>query len=133
MQWNQFYALNTGIFFDEDILPTGLEFKIDITGRDPSKYSVIGWYYGGQFWKTTDAFVKAANAPGFKKFDPVIDGPFGATDPQPPKLPHDDIYPPTTVQPSGTRYAVDMQQKYVEWSEYLSALRERLLIPCSGL
>ena len=119
MQWNQFYTLQTDIFFDETILGTGLEFKIDITGRDPSKWKVIGWYYAGQFWPTTKAFMKAASAPGFKNYGAPVDGPFGHTDPQGEPLPHDDLYPPTSLQPQGTRYAVDMEEQYVEWSKEL--------------
>lgn len=117
MQWNQFYAINTGVFFDETLLPTGLEFKTDITGRDPSQWSVTGWYYGGQFWPTTEAFVAAASAPGFRNLGAPVDGPWGGTDQQGPLLPHDDLYPPAALQPQGTRYAVDIEQQYVEWSK----------------
>ena len=117
VQWNQFYAINTGFAIDETLLPTGLEFKTDLTGRDPSKWSVIGWYYGGQFWPTTEAFMAAANSPGFKSLGAAMDGSFGSTDPQGTQLPHDDLYPPTSLQPQGTRYAIDMEQRYVEWSK----------------
>ncbi|KAF2233127.1 amine oxidase catalytic domain-containing protein [Viridothelium virens] len=115
VQWNQFYAINTGFAVDETLLPTGLEFKTDITGRDPSKWSVIGWYYGGQFWPTTRAFMTAANSPDFKSLGLAVDGSFGSTDSQGAQLPHDDLYPPTALQPQGTRYAIDMEQQYVEW------------------
>ena len=118
MQWNQFYVLHTGNVYDEDLLPTGLEFKIDITGRDPSKWSVVGWFYGGQFWPTTKAFIAAATAPGFKNYGAPVDGSWGSTDPQGDVLPHDDLYPPASFQSQGTRYAVDIDEKYVEWSKY---------------
>jgi primary-amine oxidase len=122
VQWNQFYPINTDFAFDETLLPTGLEFKIDITGRDPSRWSVIGWYYGGQFWPTTKAFKAAASSPTFKSLGAPVDGLLGNTDPQGPLLPHDDLYPPTALQPQGTRYALDMEQKYVEWSKSISSI-----------
>ena len=116
-QWNEFYSLQTGVFVSETLLPTGLQFKLDITGRDPSKWSVVGWYYTGSFWETTEEFRKAYNSPGFLKPGPNVDGNWTSTDQQGPVLPHDDLYPPTSVQPDGNRYAVDVQEKYVEWSK----------------
>lgn len=107
------------MFFDETILPTGLEFQTDITGRDPSKWKVTGWYYNGQFWKTTSEFIKAAMSPSFKNMGAPEDGPFAWTDPEGTPFPHDDLYPPVMVAPQGPRYAVDAQEKYVEWSKFL--------------
>ena len=114
--WWQFVGYPQGTFLDPDILFQGLEFKTDITGRDPSKWSVTGWYYNNFFSPSLDEFRKAI--PGLKT-GKNVDGPWGATDQAGPKLPRDELYPPVTVQPDGPRYAVDHEAKYVEWSVFL--------------
>ena len=63
--------------------------------------------------------MKAASAPGFKNYGAPVDGTWAQTDPHGESLPHDDLYPPTSLQPQGTRYAVDMEEQYVEWSKEL--------------
>jgi primary-amine oxidase len=116
-QWNEFYSAHTGESFSETILPTSLQFKVDITGRDPSKWMVVGWYYDGNYWSTTDAFRKSvktlARTPG-----PNVDGPWTATGQQGDKLPRDHLYPPVSVQPDGPRFGVDREQNYVEWMDF---------------
>ena len=116
-QWNEFYSAHTGDFFTETILPSGLQFKIDITGRDPSKWSVVAWYYNGGFWNTLDEFRAAMNATNFVRPGPNVDGLWGGTDQAGTVPPHDELYPPISVQPDGNRYSVDMDEQYVEWSK----------------
>ena len=116
MQWNQYYGLHTGNCFDEDLLPTGLLFKTDITGRDPSKWSVIAWYYNGIFYESEAVFRQAINSTGFVKPGPNVDGKWACTDYNGDPLPHDQLNPPVPVQPDGPRFALDEQEKYVEWS-----------------
>ncbi|KAF5658677.1 peroxisomal amine oxidase [Fusarium heterosporum] len=116
-QWNEFYSAHTGLFFSETILPTSLQFKVDITGRDPTKWKVIGWYYNGQFWPTTAAFIKGVETlkrpPG-----PNVDGLWTSTQQQGDNLPRDDLHPPITVQPDGPRFGLDRKQNYVEWMDF---------------
>ncbi|KAL6364234.1 hypothetical protein LRP88_02151 [Fusarium phalaenopsidis] len=116
-QWNEFYSAHTGEFFSETILPTSLQFKADITGRDPSKWRVVGWYYDGNYWPTTAAFRKGVETltrrPG-----PNVDGSWTSTDQQGEKLPRDHLYPPISVQPEGPRFGVDREQNYVEWMDF---------------
>ena len=116
-QWAQFISLQTGIFVSETLLPTGLEFKLDVTGRDPSKWSVLGWYYQGAFYETADGLRKAIKQYGFRKPGPNADGPWTSTDWNNETVPHDNISPPVPVQPEGQRWGVDVEEKYVEWSE----------------
>ncbi|EEU33975.1 uncharacterized protein NECHADRAFT_94780 [Fusarium vanettenii 77-13-4] len=116
-QWNEFYSAHTGEFFSETILPTSLQFKLDITGRDPSKWKVVGWYYDGNYWPTTAAFRKGIETltrrPGTN-----VDGSWTSTDQQGEKLPRDHLYPPISVQPEGARFGVDREQNYVEWMDF---------------
>ncbi|KAM0548794.1 hypothetical protein ACHAPJ_009791 [Fusarium lateritium] len=128
-QWNEFYSAHTGESFSETILPTSLQFKVDITGRDPSKWKVVGWYYDGNYWPTTAAFRKGV-ATLTRKPGPNVDGPWTATGQQGDKLPRDHLYPPISVQPDGPRFGVDREQNYVEWSLQLHDIRykgERLI------
>lgn len=115
-QWNEFYLLHTGACFDEDILPTGLMFKADITGRDPSQWSVLAWQYNGVFYESEDAFRQAFNSTGFVRPGPNRDGDWACTDYNNDPFPHDTLNPPVPVQPDGTRFALDEEEKYVEWS-----------------
>lgn len=112
-----FYIPQTGVFADETILPSGLEFKTDITGRDASKWAVVGWFYNGIFYADIAAFRKAWKTKGFVKPGPPVDGAWGSTDWNGQQMPHDNLNPPVSVQPDGTRFSLDPEQKYVEWSK----------------
>jgi primary-amine oxidase len=114
IRWDGFW--NNAQFFDSStLLPLGLYVQSDVTGRDPSKWKVLGWLYNDIFYETTEAFRKAYFTPGFVKLAPNADGPWGATDQTGPVEPMDTMYPPTTVAPSGNRFSVDSSQNYVEW------------------
>lgn len=46
-QFFYFASIAVTMFFPgETLLPQGLYFKSDITGRDSSKWKVLGWLYG---------------------------------------------------------------------------------------
>ncbi|BCS02631.1 uncharacterized protein AKAW2_60894A [Aspergillus luchuensis] len=97
------------------ILPLGLFFKSDVTGRDPSKWKLEGWFYNNTFYETTNAFRKAYYSPGFVKLPSNTEGDWARTDQQGPILPEDQKQPPVMVAPSGARYTFDTDQKYVTW------------------
>lgn len=118
LQWNQFYGLHTGACEDEDLLPSGLMFKTDFTGRDPSKWSVVAWQYNGIFYESEAAFRRAINGSSFIKSGPNVDGDWACTDYNNNSFPHDELNPPVPVQPDGARFALDEQEKYVEWSTF---------------
>ncbi|KAG8532817.1 uncharacterized protein KY384_002695 [Bacidia gigantensis] len=117
-QWNQFYPLHTGACIDEELLPTGLQFKADITGRDPAGWSVVAWYYNGIFYESELAFRSAINSTGFVNVGPNVDGDWACTDYNNDPFPHDELSPPVPVQPDGPRFSVDVQEKYVEWMDF---------------
>ena len=115
-QWNQFYSINTTPCLDEYLLLSGLQFKTDITGRDPAKWSVTGWQYNGIFYPSEAAFRQAINSTGFIRPGLNVDGDWACTDYNGEPFPHDDLNPPVPVLPDGARFAVDVEEKYVEWS-----------------
>ncbi|KAJ7479846.1 copper amine oxidase [Mycena latifolia] len=102
----------------ETLLPQGLFFKSDITGRDSSKWKVLGWVYGDIFYPTTEEFRKAWSSPDFVKYDLNLPGSWIGSDQTGDPLPGDNIAPPVAVQPSGQRFAVDEAQKYIEWMDF---------------
>ena len=116
-QWNQFYGLHTGACFDEYLLPSGLLFKTDITERDPAKWSVVAWQYNGIFYESEAAFRRAFDSSSFERPGANVDGDWACTDYNGDPFPRDELNPPLPVQPDGLHYAVDEQEKYVEWSE----------------
>jgi primary-amine oxidase len=116
--WYQFVNLPTGIFDTVSLLPLGLSFGVDITGRDPSKWKLEGWVYNNIFYETTQKFREAVHSHGFQKLGANVDGTWGSTDQQGPVMPQDKQYPPTPIAPSGSRYSLDVQQKYVTWMDF---------------
>ncbi|KAL6693525.1 putative membrane copper amine oxidase [Trichoderma pleuroticola] len=82
MVWSSFTSNPTSLFNSETILPLGLYFGLDITGRDPSKWSLIGWYYNGIYYPTTDAFQTAAMSSNFTVLRANSDGPWARLDKQ---------------------------------------------------
>lgn len=114
--WNQFFRAPNNIFGTGSLLQLGLHFRTNTAGRDPSKWAVTGWFYGGIFYETTEDFRNAYYAPGFQKLGYDVEGDLYWTDPTGPKPPLDPVAPPQQVAPAGARYSVDESQKYVEWS-----------------
>ena len=121
-QWNQFFNIHTGVCFNEYLLLSGFQFKTDVTGRDPAKWSVVAWYYNGIYYESEAALRQAVNSTGFEIPGPNVDGDWACTDYNNDPFPHDELNPPVPVQPDGARFALDVQEKYVEWSTYNSTL-----------
>ncbi|KAF7313195.1 Amine oxidase [Mycena kentingensis (nom. inval.)] len=120
--WNTYWRYPSGdsaIFDGETLLPQGLFFKSDITGRDSSKWKVLGWLYGGIFYETTAEFRKAWRKPGFVKYTLNLPYEWIGTDQTPDEFfPADTLAPPVAVQPTGQRFSVDEAQRYIEWMDY---------------
>ncbi|KAF2146772.1 uncharacterized protein K452DRAFT_323862 [Aplosporella prunicola CBS 121167] len=118
IRWDQFWMLPTDEFDSFTLLPLGLYFSSNITGRNPSKWSFEGWLYNNVYYSTTEEFRAAYYSPGFEKLKPNIQGPWANTDQQDTAPPLDTSYPPISVTPGGSRYAVDKEQKYVKWMDF---------------
>lgn len=115
MRWDTFWTIPSDVFDSETLLPMGLFFMSDVTGRDPSKWSVQGWYYNGIFYETTEAFRNAYWNGEVEKLGGSVDGPWAHTDQQGTIPPLDTMAPPIGVAPQGARFSVDAESKYVEW------------------
>ncbi|KAF1812382.1 membrane copper amine oxidase [Eremomyces bilateralis CBS 781.70] len=118
IRWDQFWNTPTGDFDSGTLLPTGLYFGSNVTGRDASQWELLGWYYNGIYYKTTEDFKAAYASPDFVKHNPNVDGDWAWTDHLGSSPEQDVIAPPVSVAPSGSRYAVDVPQKYVKWMDF---------------
>ncbi|KAK4186305.1 putative copper amine oxidase [Podospora australis] len=118
IRWDTFWNTPTEVFDDSTLLPLGLYFSSDVTGRDPSKWKLEGWLYNGIFYETTEAFRAAYWSEGFVKHGANVDGDWARTDHQGEPLPMDSAAAPELIAPAGNRFAVDHKQNYVEWQDY---------------
>ena len=118
ISWDQFWGVPTAVFDDSTLLPTGLYFKSDITGRDPSKWTIEGILYNDIFYESVAAFRTAYFTPGFEKLGANEDGAWARTDSEGGAPKADKLYPPVQIAPDGGRYGVDEEQQYVEWMDF---------------
>ncbi|CAK5278719.1 unnamed protein product [Mycena citricolor] len=119
--WNTFWRYPTGenaVFDGETLLPQGLFFKADVTGRDPSQWRVLGWLYGDIFYSTTAEFRSAWEKPDFVKYEINQSGDWVGSDRVGTPFPGDTLPAPILVQPSAQRFSVDESQRYVEWMDF---------------
>ena len=118
MRFDAYFSLPQSIFDSSSMMPMGLYFISDVTGRDPSKWSFKGWYHNGIFYKTTKEFRDAYWSGKVEKTKGNYDGPWSQTDRRGPIAANDQKSPPVTFTPQGARYSVDNQNKYVEWMDW---------------
>ncbi|KAL1637202.1 hypothetical protein SLS56_000861 [Neofusicoccum ribis] len=118
IHWYQFWGYATDNFDEETLLPLGLYFSGNITGRDPSLWTFEGWLYNNEFYTTTEEFRTAFSSPGFEKLKPNVGGPWAATDQQGEVPELDTLSPPVPVAPMGSRYFVDEAERYVKWMDF---------------
>jgi primary-amine oxidase len=90
MRWDQFWSIPEGIFDVTSVMQMGLFFLSDVTGRDPSKWAIEGWYYNGIFYETTEEFRQAYWSGQVEKLLGNRDGEWAHTDQRGP------IHCPTT-------------------------------------
>lgn len=118
VRWDSFWNYAADSFDADTLLPLGLYFKSDVTGRDPGKWKLEGWLYNDIFYETTADFRKAYWGGKVTKLGKNVEGDWARTDQQGPVRPMDTLHPPTSVAPAGNRFSVDTQQKYVEWIDF---------------
>jgi primary-amine oxidase len=115
LRWDAYWSIPDNIFDTGSMMPMGLYFLSDVTGRDSSKWTVEGWYYNGHFFHTTDEFREAYWSGEIEKLDGNWSGPWAETDQQGTIPPLDTMSPPVASTPQGARYSVDPERKYAEW------------------
>lgn len=118
IRWDTFWNLPTTEFDSGTLLPLGLFFTTNVTGRDPSLWTMNGWLYNDIFYPTTEAFRTAYYTTGFEKLPANVDGFWGWTDQQGDVLPLDTQTPPLAIAPSGSRYFTDADEQYVKWMDF---------------
>ncbi|KZV72277.1 copper amine oxidase [Peniophora sp. CONT] len=132
VHWVTYWAFPSGdnaIFDGETLLPQGLFFEMNSTGRDPSQWSVIGWLWANTYYNSTEAFRAAWEAGELPKLEANLQGSWIGTDYQGPDTPlganssmfRDKVPPPVTVPvggEEGLRYKVDVEDQYVEWMDF---------------
>ncbi|OJD28624.1 copper amine oxidase [Diplodia corticola] len=116
--WYQYWRNPTLNFDDSTLLPQGLYFKLNITGRDPNGWGVMGWYYDGIFYGSTEDFREAWKAGKVSRIAYETDGTWGTTDWNREELPLDQYNPPMAIKPDNPRFGLDVGQKYVEWMDF---------------
>jgi len=115
IRWDAFWRDSVDFFNTMTLHPLGLYVRSDVTGRDPSKWKVTGWFYNNIFYDSTEAFAKAYWSPGFQKLGGEFEAEWATTDQAGPPLPRDDRAPPMATTPTPARFAVDTEQLYTEW------------------
>lgn len=112
MRWAGFFAISNA----STLLPQGLYFKADTTGRDPNQWQVILWLYNNVTYESTEDFRRAWEAPDFQRILPNTDGSWTQLESQ--LSPFGDgleLGPPEVVQPAGSRVQIDRHESYVSW------------------
>ncbi|KAG9521807.1 putative membrane copper amine oxidase, partial [Aureobasidium melanogenum] len=118
VRWDAFWSNTVDDFDAQTLMPLGLYFRSDVTGRDPSQWKLEGWYYNGVFYETTEAFRSAYYTPGFVKLGANVEGDWARTDQIGPVLPLDTAHPPASITPNGARFAVDAESKWIQWMDF---------------
>ena len=116
-QWSSFSGNPTSIHDTWSVLPLGLYLKTDVTGRDPSKWSVDAWLYDNVLYKSTDDFRAAVMQPEFKSLGANIEGLWAELEKEGDTPQFDESPPPAQVMSGSKRFSVDTEAQYVSWSK----------------
>lgn len=101
------------------LLPQGLFFKIETTGRDPKKWKVLHWFYNNVLYNSTEEFRAAWMTPGFVTTPSNLDGAWTRIDdlagydeePQ-----EDDAL--IKNESHNQKFTFDKEQKFVSWKGF---------------
>jgi primary-amine oxidase len=90
---------------------------IDITGRNPDRWFVLGVLYNNIFYPSAAEFRAAWEKPGFEKLAKTVDGEFGGNTRRGEELPLETLPAPASVE-LAKRYSVDKDNNYVSWMDF---------------
>ncbi|KXS22495.1 amine oxidase catalytic domain-containing protein [Gonapodya prolifera JEL478] len=102
---------------DYYIRQVGLFSEIDVTGTDPNQWKLNYVFYEGSLFHTTDEFITAWKSKKLKiphkyAFNGDL---WSKMEPAGPYRPFDNISAPRLAEFGSKRYAIDPQQRYIEW------------------
>lgn len=89
----------------------------DITGGDPSAWTITGWMYNGIVYGSTEEFRTSLADPEFERVPFNLDGPWTVLEDFGPGVNGRELPPPVMVQTTPPRYGIDRKQNYVSWSK----------------
>ncbi|KDN47129.1 copper amine oxidase [Tilletiaria anomala UBC 951] len=120
IRWVGYWANIEGFPFDsQTLLPQGIYFEVETTGRDPSKWKEMGWLYNNVYYEDKAAFRTAWSQPGFEKAaQRNTYGTWTATDRQGEPLAEDAKARPVVIAPEGQRFSVDSARKFIQWGSF---------------
>ncbi|WPB04300.1 uncharacterized protein RHO25_008946 [Cercospora beticola] len=111
--WYTFRGVSSARFDSSTLLPTGLYFEADVTGRDPHSWEILSWFYDNEAYSTTQELRDACLSESFVKLGMNFNGDWVGTDAQQPVLPLDIITPPMGL--SALRYSLDTDEGSISW------------------
>jgi primary-amine oxidase len=111
LRWVGFSQLSSA----NTLVPQGLYFKADTTGRDPTVWSVVQWLYNDITYDTVDDLRKAWQSPGFRKLPGNLDGTWTRIEPDPMMEDYSQAAPPVLHQSGEGRVHVEQNESFVSW------------------
>ncbi|TFK22683.1 copper amine oxidase [Coprinopsis marcescibilis] len=119
IDWAQFRLNpnNVGVHSVSTLVPQGFYLKLDITGRDPAGWKLLGIYYGGVYYDSVDDLRTAMNKPDFVRTEKTLVTQSMMTNRTGDALPYDTEAPPIQYQ-NQKRWTVDKTENYVKWMDF---------------
>ncbi|CZT12547.1 related to copper amine oxidase [Rhynchosporium graminicola] len=111
MRWVSFSQISDA----NTLLPQGLYFKADTTGRDPRQWRVVMWLYNDNVYSSSEEFREAWGTPSFKKLPGNLDGRWTQIEPDPMLLEHFRASGPSLCQSGEGRVRVNKDESFVSW------------------
>ncbi|KAH9915164.1 copper amine oxidase [Epithele typhae] len=129
LMWVTYWRIPESIFDGETLLPQGIFLETNVSGRDPSLWSALGWFYANTYYNSTESFRAAWEAGELPKLESNLEGDWIGSDYMGPKTEGgenstmwgSERAPPLQVPVGGAeglRYKVDIDEKYVEWMDF---------------
>jgi primary-amine oxidase len=87
----------------------------DASTRDSSNWKILQWYYNNVLYATANDLRDAINTPGFKKAGRNTDGRWTETVDFSEGHAGRNTPPPIIIHPTGVRYHIDEEQRYISW------------------
>ncbi|KAJ6784037.1 hypothetical protein PWT90_00324 [Aphanocladium album] len=100
------------------LLPQGLYFKIDTTGRDPTEWKVLNWFYNNVLYNSTEEFRTAWMMPGFEITPRNLDGEWTHIDDDANFDSHPKQSPSIPIDLGKQSFTLNKDQRIVSWKGF---------------